>query len=126
MGGPPTALSRGSSCYSSRYPDVPQLFHLYGREYSFGDLTGSQLIHLPSLNGSEGSTFPGSASPSDMAGSKSMVIVKPGGPGVVIGYQADEFTSTRSAECFIAQSHIYPSFMGMVSTLTHFSLEQGL
>ena len=49
--------------------------------------------------------------------------IKPGGSGVVIGYQVDEFTHTWSAEQFVACSHIYPGFTGKVSSLTHFPLE---
>ena len=51
--------------------------------------------------------------------------VKPGDSGVGIVYQVDEFTSTHSVEYFIAQSHIYPSFTGKVSTLIYFTLEPG-
>ena len=54
---------------------------------------------------------------------ESVVDIKPGDSYVVIGYQVDEFTCTLLAECFIAQSHIYPGYMGKVSTLTHFPLE---
>ena len=54
-----------------------------------------------------------------------MVGIIPVDTGVVIGYQVDEFTYTWSAECFIAWSHIYTSFMGKVSTLTHLPLELG-
>ena len=54
-----------------------------------------------------------------------MVDIKTGDSGVVIGYHADEFTCTWSAEQFFACSHIYPEFTGKVSSLTHFSLEPG-
>ena len=43
---------------------------------------------------------------------------------MVIGYQVDEFTHTSSAEWFVACSHIYPWFIGKVTSLTHFPLEQ--
>ena len=37
----------------------------------------------------------------------SVMAVKPGDSGVVIGYQVDEFTGTWSAEQFVACSHIF-------------------
>ena len=54
-----------------------------------------------------------------------MVGIKPGNSGVVIGYQADEFTHTLCVECYVACCHIYPGFMGKVASLTHFPLEPG-
>ena len=44
---------------------------------------------------------------SDIDDSKSVVGIKPDNSGVVIGYQVDEFTPTRSVEHFFAQLHIY-------------------
>ena len=61
----------------------------------------------------------------DTVDSKSVMDVKPGDSGVVIGYQVDEFTHTSSAEQFVAHFHIYPGFTGKVSSLTHFPLEPG-
>ena len=58
--------------------------------------------------------------------SESVVGIKPGNYGVVIGYQIEEFTHTWSAEQFVASFHIYPRFTGKVSSLTHFPLEPGL
>ena len=60
-----------------------------------------------------------------MVDSESVMDIKPGDSGVVIGYQVDEFTCTWSTEQFVACSHIYPGFTGMVSSLTHFPLEPG-
>ena len=57
-----------------------------------------------------------------MVKSKSVVGIKPGDFGVVIGYQIDEFNHTWSVECFIAFTLV---FMGSVSTLTHLGLEPG-
>ena len=57
--------------------------------------------------------------------SDSVMGIKPGDSGVVIGYQVDEFTCTWSAKWFVACSHIYPGFTGKVSSLTHFPLEPG-
>ena len=58
---------------------------------------------------------------------KSAFVVgnKTGDSGMVMEYQVDEFTHTRSSECFIALSHIYPGFMDKVLLLTHFLLEPG-
>ena len=61
----------------------------------------------------------------DVANSESVMGIKPGDSGVVIGYQVDEFTCTWSAEQFVACSHIYHGFTGKVSSLTHFPLELG-
>ena len=59
----------------------------------------------------------------DVVDPDSVMAIKPGDSGVVIGYQVDEFTCTWSAEWFVARSHIYPGFTGKVSSLTHFPLE---
>ena len=56
---------------------------------------------------------------------QSVMGIKPGGSGVVIGYQVDECTHTWSAEWYVAHSHIYPGFTGKVSSLTLFPLELG-
>ena len=73
----------------------------------------------------EGSSFPGLVPSDDAANSESVMGIKPGDSGVVIGYQVDEFTHTWSAEQFVAHSHIYPGFTGKVLSLTHFLLEPG-
>ena len=61
----------------------------------------------------------------DAVNPDSVMGIKPGDSGVVIGYQVDEFTCTWSAEQSVACSHIYPGFTGKVSSLTHFPLEPG-
>ena len=63
--------------------------------------------------------------PDDTVNSESVMGIKPGDSGVVIGYQVDDFTHTWSAEWFVAHSHIYPGFIGKVPSLTHFPLEPG-
>ena len=72
-----------------------------------------------------GSSFPGLVPSYDTVDSESVMDIKPGDFGVVIGYQADEFTCTWCAAWFVAHSHIYPRFTGKVSSLTNFSLESG-
>ena len=104
---------------------VSQPSHLLGGAYSLGGSVESHLIPLLSLHGGEGSSFPGLVPSDDMVNSKSVMGIKPGDSGVVIGYQVDEFTHTWSAEQFVAHSHIYPGFNGKVSSLTHFPLEPG-
>ena len=64
--------------------------------------------------------------PDENFDSESVVGIKPCNSGVVIGYQVDEFTHTWSAEQFVAQSDIYPGFIGKVSLLSHFPIEPGL
>ena len=83
--------------------------------YSFGGLAEIQPIAPPSLQGGEGSSFQGLAPFNDMVNSESAVGIKSGDSGVVIRYHIDEFTSTWSAEQFVAHSHIYPGFTGKVS-----------
>ena len=104
---------------------VSQPFQLYGGAYRFWGLAESHLIPLPSPHGREGSSFQGNVPADDTGNSESVVGVKPGDSFEVIGYQVDEFTCTLSAEHLIAQSHIYPGFMGKMSTLTYFPLEPG-
>ena len=101
---------------------VPQPF---GGSYSLGGSVESHLIHLPSLHDGEGSSFPGLVPSGNTVDSESVMGIKPGDSGVVIGYQVDEFTCTWSAEQFVACFHIYPGFTSKVSSLTHFPLEPG-
>ena len=54
----------------------------------------------PSLCDGEGSSFPGLVPSDDAVNPDSVMGVKPGDSGVVIGYQVDEFTCTWSAEQF--------------------------
>ena len=88
-------------------------------------LAESHPIPLLCLHNGEGSTFPSLVPSDDMVNSESVVDIKPGDSGVVIGYQVDELTHTWSAEQFVACSHIYPGFTCKVSSLTHFPLEPG-
>ena len=60
-----------------------------------------------------------------MSKSESMVCIKRGDSGVVIGYQVDIFTCTLFAENFIAQLHIYPGLTGKVSPWIDFPPELG-
>ena len=83
----------------------------------------SHLIPPSSLHGREGSSFPGLVPSNDTVDSESMMGIKPGDSGVVIGYQVDEFACTWSAGQFVVYFHIYPGFTGKVSSLTYFSLE---
>ena len=117
---PPATLGRvGSSATHSAVPQPP------GGVYSLGGSIESHPIPLPSLHDGEGSSFPGLVPSDDAVNSDSVMGIKPGDSGVVIGYQVDEFTRTWSAEWFVACSHIYPGFTGKVSSLTHFPLEPG-
>ena len=96
-----------------------------GGVYSLGVTIESHPILPPSLHDGEGSSFPGLVPSDDAVNSDSVMGIKPGDSGVVIGYQVDEFTCTWSAEQFVAHSHIYPGFTGKVSSLIHFPLEPG-
>ena len=107
---------------SATHSAVPQPI---GGLYSLGGSVESHLIPLPSLHGVEGSSFPGLVPSDDAVNSDSVIDIKPGDSGVVIGYQVDESTRTWSAEWFVACSHIYPGFTSKVSSLTHFLLEPG-
>ena len=107
---------------SATHSTVPQPI---GGVYSLGSSKESHSIPLPSLHDGEGSSFPGLVPSDDAVDSDSVMGIKPGDSGVVIGYQIDEFTHTLSAEQFVAHSYIYPWFTGKVSSLTHFPLEPG-
>ena len=85
----------------------------------------SHLILLPPLHSGEESSFQGLVPPDDRVYSESVMGIKPGDSGVVIGHQVGEFTHNWSTEPFVACSHIYPGFMGRVLSLTHFPLEPG-
>ena len=112
---PSATLGRGEP--SATHLAVPQPF---GGAYSFEGSVESHLIPLPSLHDGEGSSFPGLVPSDDTVNSDSVMGIKPGDSSVVIGYQVDEFTHTWSAEQFVACSHIYPGFIGKVSSLTLF------
>ena len=101
---------------------MPQLI---GWVYSLGGSIESHLIPPPSLHDGEGSSFPGLVPSDDAVDSDSVMDIKPGDSGVVIGYQVHEFTCTWSAEQFVAHSHIYPGSTGKMSSLTHFPMEPG-
>ena len=84
-----------------------------------------QSLHLPCMVG-RGLLFQVWFHLMTQFNSESVVGIKPGDSGVVIGYQVDEFTCTWSAEQFVAHSHIYPGFTGKVSSLTYFPWNQGV
>ena len=85
----------------------------------------SHLIPLPSLEGKEVSSFPGSAPTDDTGDYKFLMRFKPGDSDEVIRYQVDKFTHTWWVEHFITQSHFYPGFTGKLSTFTNFPLQPG-
>ena len=71
--------------------------------YSLGGSIESHLIPLPSLCDGEGSSFPGLVPSDDAVDPDSVMAIKPGDSGVVIGYQVDEFTNmsmVNSDICF--------------------------
>ena len=84
----------------------------------------TQSLHLPCMMG-RGSSVPGFVPSDDTVDSESVMSIKLGDSGVVIEYQADEFTHTWSGLWFVAYSHIYPGFTGKVFSLTHFPWNQG-
>ena len=102
---PSTTLSRGR--LSAAQSAVPQPSHLYHGAYSFGGLAEIHPIPLPSLHGEEGSSFPGLIQSDDMVNSESVLGIKSGDSGMLIGYQVDEFTHTWPAEWFV----IIPTFI---------------
>ena len=97
---PPTASSLGEP--PATYFSVPQTIPAIGCAHIFEGVAESHLIPLPSLHGRDGSSFPDSAEPHDTINSESVVGLKPGHSGVVIGYHIDEFTHTWSVEQFTA------------------------
>ena len=61
-------------------------FQLYGGAYNFWGLAESQHIPPHSLQCWDGSSVPDLVPSNDMISSESMVDIKPGGSGVLIGY----------------------------------------
>ena len=119
---PSATLGRGEP--SATQSAVPQPSHQCGGSYSFGaPRRVTRSLCLPYMV--RGYSFPGLVPSDDMVDSESVLGMKHGDSGVVIGYQVDEFTHTWSAEQFVACSHMYPGFTGKVSSLTHFPLESG-
>ena len=106
---PSTALSRGEP-YTAQL-SLLQPLQQYGGAYS---LRGLAEPSSPSAFPSwwVRILFPGLVPPDDMVNSESVI---PCNSGVVIGYYVDKFTHTLFAECFAAQSHIYPGHTGKVS-----------
>ena len=95
------------------------------RHTALGRSTEGNPIPLPSPHGREGSSFPGLAPANDMVNSESVMGIQPGDSGAVIGHQVDEFTHTWAAEQCVSHLHVYPGFIGKVSSLNHFPLEPG-
>ena len=60
---------------------------------AFGAWQSHPIPHS-SLHDQEGSSFPGLVPSDDTVDTESVVGIKPGDSGVVIGYQVDEFTCT--------------------------------
>ena len=114
VGGSLMLLSQQSSSYPSNMV----------RHTALEDLPESHLIPPHSLYCWEGS-FPGLVPPNDIVDSESDVGMKHANSGPVIWYQVDEFTHTWLTGHCVAWSHIYPGFMGKMSSLTHFPLEPG-
>ena len=106
-----TALRRGESSAQSA---VLQPFQLHGGAYNFGGLAKSHLFLPPSLHIGEGLPFHGQIPANNTVNSEFVVGIKPGDSGVVIRYQVDKHTHTWSTEYFVAYSHIYPGFMGVM------------
>ena len=69
----------------------------------------SHFILLPSPHDGEGSSFPGSASPSDTVNPESVVQVKPGDSGVVIKNQVDAFAPGWQSVSFLSHTFILVS-----------------
>ena len=102
---------------SATHSAVPQPI---GGVYGLGGSIESHPIPPPSLHDGEGSSFPGLVPSDDGVNSDSVMGIKPGDSGVVIGYQVDEFTRTWSTEQFVACTHIYPGFTGKVARIMPF------
>ena len=95
MAAPSATLGRAES--SATHSAVPQPI---GGVYGLGGSVESHPIPPPFLCDGEGSSFPGLVPSDDTVDSDSVMGIKPGDSGVLIGYQVDEFTHTWSAECF--------------------------
>ena len=112
---PSTTLNRGSLLLLIQlFPNHP--IYMVGHTGLGAQQKVTQSLCLPYMVG--GSSFPGLVPSNHMVNSESVIGIKPGPTGVVIGYQVDESTHTWSAEWFVALFHIYPGFTGKVSSLT--------
>ena len=120
---PPPLSVGGASCYSISCPSaIPSIW--WGIQLWGLDKRVTQSLHLPYMV-ERGLLFQVEFPSSDMVNFESVMGIKPGDCGVVIGYQVDEFTHTWSGEQYVAHSHIYPGFTGKLTSLTHFPLEPG-
>ena len=119
---PSTTLSRGSLLLLSLlFPNHP--IYMVGHTALGAQQRVTQCLCLPYMMGRV--FFSGLVPSNDTLDCESVMGIKPGDFSVVIGYQVDEFTHNWSAEWFVACSHIYPGFIGKVSSLTHLPLEPG-
>ena len=105
---------------------VLQPFHQYDVAYTFWGSVESHVIPLPSLHGREGSSHPGFSLSIDRVDCKSLISIKPGDSGAVIGCQVEEFTWNWSAEYFVFQSHIYPGSQVRCQHYSTSHLNQGV
>ena len=120
MAAPSATLGRGEP--SATHSGVPQPI---GGVYSLGGSIESHPIPLPFLCDGEGSSFPGLVPSDDAVDSDSVMGVKPGDCGVVIGYQVDEFTCTclQSSFCGPLPHLSWVHWQGVI--INPFSLEPG-
>ena len=85
---PSTTLGRGSLLLLSQlFPN--HLIYMVGHTALEDHCRVTQSIHLPNMMG-RGLSFPGLVPSDDMVDSESVMGIKPGDSGVVIGYQVDE------------------------------------
>ena len=111
-----------ASCYSfSCPPGIPPIW--WSRQLSWFGRKSANPSAIPTWQG--GVFFSRLFSTSNVM-ANSVVGVKPGDSGMVIGYQVDEFTCTWSSEFFIAQSHIYSEFMARYPFLRTSHLNQAV
>ena len=96
---------------------VIRTFSQYNGAYSTGGLSENHPIPLPSLHAR--SLLFQVLSHLMTHNSKSVVDIKAGDSGVVLGYQVDEFACNWLAEHFVVESHIHPKLTGKVSKLAH-------
>ena len=123
MAAPSTALSRGE-------PSAPQLaflqpFQQYGGAYSFGGFTESP--HPSTIPTSwEESSFPGLVPPSGTGNFESVVGIKPGGLGVVIGYMVDDLLTPCLQNSFLLIHTFILGSSVRCNPLPTFHLNQGV
>ena len=106
---PPLLWVGGASCY---WISCPAANPSISWGIKFRDCSRESPDPSAFLTWQERSSLPGFLPPYETV--DSVIGIKPGDSSMVIRYQVDECTDPWLAEYFVAESHIYPGFIGKV------------